>query len=74
MGLRDRALIALMAYTFARIGAAVAMRVEDYFVQGRRSWVRLYEKAGKQYEIRADRLGRQGSQLTTISMIIWRHI
>jgi hypothetical protein len=29
MGLRDRALIALMAYTFARIGAAVAMRVEE---------------------------------------------
>ena len=53
MGLRDRALIALMAYTFARIGAAVAMRVEDYFVQGRRSWVRLYEKGGKQHEVPA---------------------
>lgn len=32
MGLRDRALIALMAYTFARVGAAVAMKVEDYFI------------------------------------------
>jgi site-specific recombinase XerD len=53
MGLRDRALIALMAYTFARIGAAVAMKVEDYFVQGRRSWVRLYEKGGKQHEVPA---------------------
>ena len=53
MGLRDRALIALMAYTFARIGAAVSMRVEDYFVQGRRSWVRLYEKGGKQHEVPA---------------------
>jgi integrase/recombinase XerD len=53
MGLRDRALIALMAYTFARIGAAVAMKVEDYFVQGRRSWVRLYEKGGKQHEVAA---------------------
>ncbi len=53
MGLRDRALIALMAYTFARIGAAVAMRVEDYFVQGRRSWVRLYEKGDKQHEVPA---------------------
>jgi len=35
-GLRDRALIGLMVYTFARVGAAVAMKVEDYFVQGRR--------------------------------------
>jgi hypothetical protein len=27
----DRALIGLMVYTFSRVGAAVAMRVEDYF-------------------------------------------
>jgi integrase/recombinase XerD len=53
MGLRDRALIALMAYSFARIGAVVAMKVEDYFVQGRRSWVRLYEKGGKRHEVPA---------------------
>jgi site-specific recombinase XerD len=51
MGLRDRALIALMTYTFARVGAAIKMRVEDYFVQGRRSWVRLREKGGKQHEV-----------------------
>src|ERR1700722_12384106 len=43
-----------MAYTFARIGAAVGMRVEDYFVQGRRGWVRLYEKGGKQHEVPAN--------------------
>ena len=30
MGLCDRALIALMAYTFARVSAATAMKVEDY--------------------------------------------
>jgi len=53
MGLRDRALIALMAYTFARVSAATAMKVEDYFVQGRRGWVRLYEKGGKRHEIPA---------------------
>jgi len=35
-GLRDRALIGLMVYTFARVGAAVSMRVEDFYVQGRR--------------------------------------
>lgn len=50
-GLRDRALIGLMVYSFARIGAALAMRVEDVFVQNRRLWVRLHEKGGKQHEM-----------------------
>ena len=47
VGLRDRALIGLMVYSFARIGAALAMKVEDVFVQNRRLWVRLREKGGK---------------------------
>ncbi len=51
IGLRDRALIALMVYTFARVGAVVQMRVEDVYIQGRRSWVRLHEKGGKQHEM-----------------------
>jgi hypothetical protein len=46
-------LIALTAYTFARVSAATAMKVEDYFVQGRRSWVRLYEKGGKRRQVPA---------------------
>jgi len=50
-GLRDRALIGLMIYSFARIGAALAMRVEDVFVQNRRLWVRLHEKGGKRHEM-----------------------
>ena len=50
-GLRDRALIGLMVYSFARIGAALAMRVEDVFVQNRRLWVRLHEKGGKRHEM-----------------------
>jgi integrase/recombinase XerD len=50
-GLRDRALIGLMVYTFARVGAATAMKVEDFFVQGRRGWVRLHEKGGKEHEM-----------------------
>ena len=49
IGLRDRALIGLMVYSFARIGAAIAMRVEDVFMQNRRLWVRLHEKGGKQH-------------------------
>ncbi|WP_166146286.1 site-specific integrase, partial [Methylosinus sp. RM1] len=35
-GLRDRALIALMVYSFARVGAALAMKVEDAYMQNRR--------------------------------------
>jgi integrase/recombinase XerD len=50
-GLRDRALIGLMVYTFARVGAATSMKVEDFFVQGRRGWVRLHEKGGKEHEM-----------------------
>lgn len=50
-GLRDRALIGLMIYSFARIGAALAMKREDVFVQGRRLWLRLHEKGGKRHEM-----------------------
>ena len=45
------ALIALMVYTFARVGAALKMKVEDVYLQGRRTWVRLHEKGGKQHEM-----------------------
>ena len=46
-GLRDRALVGLMVYSFARIGAALGMKVEDVFTQNRRLWVRLRERGGK---------------------------
>jgi site-specific recombinase XerD len=49
--LRDRALIGLMVYSFARVGAALAMKAEDVFVQNRRLWGRLHEKAGKRHEM-----------------------
>ena len=50
-GLRDRALISLMVFSFARVGAALGMRVEDVYVQQRRLWVRLREKGGKRHEM-----------------------
>ena len=50
-GLRDRALIGLMVFSFARIGAALGMRVEDLYIQQRRLWVRLHEKGGKVHEM-----------------------
>ena len=53
IGLRDRALIALMCYSFARVSATVTMNVEDYYQQGKRSWFRLHEKGGKFHEVPA---------------------
>ena len=40
-----------MVYGFARVGAALGMKVEDVFTQNRRLWVRLREK------------GRQGPRM-----------
>ena len=51
IGLRDRALIGVMVYTFARVNAVIGMKVKDYFTQGRRGWVRLHEKGGKEHEV-----------------------
>ena len=56
VGLPDRALIALLVYTFARVSAALHMNVEDYYPQGKRWWVRLHEKGGKQHEMPAHHL------------------
>ncbi len=53
IGLRDRALIALMTYSFARVSAAVGMRIEDYYAMGKRWWVRLNEKGRKVHEMLA---------------------
>jgi site-specific recombinase XerD len=51
--LRDRALIGVMVYSFARVGAVVGMNVEDYYQQGKRFWFRLHEKGGKRHEVPA---------------------
>src|SRR6516162_10337183 len=59
VGLRDRALIALLIYSFARISAALQMDVDDYYPQGKRWWVRLHEKGGKQHEMPAHHLLEQ---------------
>ena len=43
-----------MTYAFARIGAVVAMKVEDYLLpEGKRWCVRLHEKGGKRHEMPA---------------------
>lgn len=53
IGLRDRALIATMFFSFARIGAVLGMKVGDYFPKGKRYWLRLHEKGGKYHEVPA---------------------
>jgi site-specific recombinase XerD len=53
VGLRDRALIAVMVYSFARVSAVVGMRVGDYYANGKRGWIRLHEKGGKFHEVPA---------------------
>jgi site-specific recombinase XerD len=53
IGMRDRALIGVMIYSFARIGAVVSKRVEDYYPGGKRWWLRLHEKGGKRHEMPA---------------------
>jgi integrase/recombinase XerD len=51
VGLRDRAIIAVMVYAFARVSAVVGLKVEDYFPLKKRWWLRLHEKGGKVNEM-----------------------
>jgi site-specific recombinase XerD len=51
IGLRDRALIGLMVYSFARVSAVLAMEVRDYTQKGKRFWIRLHEKGGKFHQV-----------------------
>lgn len=50
-GLRDRALLGVMVYSFARVSAVVGMDVDDYYQQGKRWWLRLAEKGGKAHAV-----------------------
>jgi len=59
VGLRDRALIGTMVYSFARVSAVVNMKVRDYYPQGKRYWLRLHEKGGKFHEVPAHHTAEQ---------------
>ena len=56
VGLRDRALIAVMTFGFARVTATITMRVQDYYTQGKRSYLRLHEKGGRYNQVPAHHL------------------
>ncbi len=49
--LRDRALIGVMAYTFARVSAACRLTTSDYIDLGRQTYLRVNEKGGVEREI-----------------------
>ena len=53
VGLRDRALLSVLVYSFARVSAAVGMRRQYYFRQELRGWLRLHEKGGKRHDVPA---------------------
>ncbi|MCA9178392.1 MAG: tyrosine-type recombinase/integrase [Planctomycetales bacterium] len=50
-GLRDRALIGVMVFAFARVGATLKMNVGDLYENGRTLWLRLHEKGGRYHEM-----------------------
>jgi site-specific recombinase XerD len=51
VGLRDRALIAVLIYTAARVGAVARLRVGDFYESGDQDCLRFTEKGGKVREI-----------------------
>lgn len=59
IGLRDRALIGLMVYSFARVSALLAMQIGDYAPQGKRYWIRLHEKGGKFHRLPVHHLAEE---------------
>ena len=52
-GLRNRALIAVLVFSCARVGAVVGMKLEDYFPEGKEWKLRLHEKRGKLHVVPA---------------------
>lgn len=59
VGLRDRAIIATMVFSFARVGAVSHLKVKDYYRNGKRWWFRFHEKGGKFHEVPAHHLAEQ---------------
>ena len=48
---RDKALFSTLAYSWARVSAAVGLKVEDYYERNGERWLRLHEKRGKIHEV-----------------------
>jgi integrase/recombinase XerD len=59
VGLRDRAIIGSMVFSFARVSALLGMNVDDYYPDGKRWWFRLHEKGGKFHEVPAHHIAEE---------------
>ncbi|MCY2993582.1 MAG: tyrosine-type recombinase/integrase [Planctomycetota bacterium] len=70
VGLRDRAIIAMLIYTAARIGAVARLRLQDLFETGDQYCLRFLDKGGKSREIpvRHDLQGFLFEYLTTADL------
>ena len=64
-GRRDRALVSVMLYSFARVSAVSGMRRQDYFRQENRGWLRLHEKGGTRHDVPAHHRARPRRSTTT---------
>ena len=51
MDIRDKALFSVLLYSWARVSAVVALKVEDYFERKGTHWLRFKEKRGKIHEL-----------------------
>ena len=49
--LRDRAIIGVMVFTFARVSAVTRLKVADYYRAGHRWRIHLQEKGGKRRDV-----------------------
>jgi len=54
IGLRDRAVIEVLIYSFSRVSASIDTNIADYYPQGRCMWFRLREKDGNHHEVPAN--------------------
>jgi len=59
VGLRDRALIGLMIFSFARVGAVTKLLVGDYHQSGKKFSIGLKEKGGKFHELPVHHLAEE---------------
>jgi integrase/recombinase XerD len=66
VGLCDRAIMAVMIYTFARVGTVVALNLEDYFPQKNAGGSSAQEK----WQAQRDALS---SQAKSLSRCLYRH-
>jgi integrase/recombinase XerD len=71
IGKRDRALLGVMTYSFARVGAVVQMRIQDYFTQGRNAWFVLHEKGGNFHRVPAHHKAVEYMEDYLNSAVLW---